>query len=63
MTNKQLKQEDNMLRLRFIFDKAKRDVKGNYSVYNYYKRGLEELELSPKEYEQSVRELARILRV
>lgn len=62
-TNKQLESEHKVLKTRFVFDKAKRDVKGNYSIYNLYKRELEDIGLSPKEFERAVVELTKILRV
>lgn len=51
------------LRLDSIFKRAKRDIKGNYNIYNTYRRELEELELNSSEYEKAVRNLAKILKV
>lgn len=62
-TNKQLESEHKVLKTRFVFDKAKRDIKGNYSIYNLYKRELEDIGLSPKEFERAVVKLTKILRV
>lgn len=62
-TNKQLESEHKVLKTRFVLDKAKRDIKGNYSIYNLYKRELEDIGLSPKEFEQAVVKLTKILRV
>lgn len=50
-------------RLKSIMARAKLDHKGDYSVYHNYRRLLEELELSPKDFEQAVRKLSNILRV
>ncbi len=46
-----------------ILTQATADAKGDYRVYHDYRRRLEELELDPKTFEQSVRKLAKILRV
>ena len=51
------------LRLDSIFKRAERDIKGNYNIYNTYRRELEELELNSSEYEKAVRNLAKILKV
>ena len=51
------------LRLDSIFKRAERDIKGNYNIYNTYRRELEELELNSSEYEKAVRNLAEILKV
>ena len=43
---------------------AKRDQrKGNYQVYQLYKRRLECMALSPSDYEEAVRRLSDALRV
>lgn len=46
-----------------IISQAAADAKGDYRIYRDYRRKLEELELDPKTFEQSVRKLAKILRV
>ena len=46
-----------------IMSQAASDAKGDYRIYHDYRRKLEELELDPKTFEQSVRKLAKILRV
>lgn len=46
-----------------IISQAAADAKGDYRIYHDYRRKLEELELDPKTFEQSVRKLAKILRV
>lgn len=50
-------------RLETILERARRDAKGNYSIYHTYRRMIEELELTPKEFEKAVRRLADILEV
>lgn len=55
------KQKVNLLAS--IMDQAKRDKKGNYSVYHYYCRKIEFLDLGPKEFEQAIRKLSNILKV
>ncbi len=51
------------LRLDDLYERAKRDVKGNYLIYNAYKRELEELELPPKEYRKAIVRIAQILKI
>lgn len=47
-----------------LFRRARKCTnKGRYYVYEQYKRELDNIELSPSEYEQTCRELARLLRV
>ena len=50
-------------RLDIILAQAGRDIKGNYQIYHSYKRMLEDLNLSPKDYERAVRKLSAILKV
>lgn len=50
-------------RLNIILAQAGRDVKGNYQIYHSYKRMLEDLNLSPKDYERAVRKLSAVLKV
>lgn len=54
---------DNSVRIEIILNRAKKDVKGNQGIYNYYKGQLEELNLSPHKYENAIKELIKILRV
>lgn len=49
--------------LKNIMARAKLDHKGDYNIYHNYRRLLEELELSPKDFEQAVRKLSNILKV
>ena len=46
-----------------ILAQAGRDIKGNYQIYHSYRRMLEDLELTPKEFENAVKQLAKILKV
>lgn len=39
------------------------EPKGDYSVYRSYRRQLEDLGLIPKEYQDAVKKLAKILKV
>lgn len=50
-------------RLNVILAQAGRDIKGNYQIYHSYKRMLDDLELSPKDYERAVRKLFAVLKV
>ena len=50
-------------RLNALLEQAKRDAKENYSIYHSYRRMVEELNLSPKEFEQAIRQLSKILGV
>lgn len=50
-------------KLKSIMSRAKLDHKCDYSVYHNYRRLLEELELSPKDFEQAVIKLSNILKV
>lgn len=54
---------DNSVYIEIILDRAKKDVKGNQGIYNYYKRQLEDLNLPPHKYENAIKELIKILRV
>lgn len=51
------------LNLDDLYERAKRDVKGNYLIYNAYKRELEELELSPEEYQKAIVKISKILKI
>lgn len=46
-----------------IIDRARKDSKGNMMVYNFYKRELQDLNLSPGTYERSVRKLSEVLKI
>lgn len=46
-----------------IMAQAGRDIKGNYQIYHSYRRMLEDLELTSKEFERAVKQLANILKV
>lgn len=50
-------------KLNSILYVASRDLKGDYRIYNSYQRQLQELDLSPKEYESAVIKLSKILKV
>lgn len=54
---------DKEQKLKDIFNRARRDIKGDYSIYHNYRRLLEELELDPMEFETAVRKLVCLLRV
>ena len=46
-----------------IMAQAGRDIKGNYQIYHSYRRMLSDLELTSKEFERAVKQLANILKV
>lgn len=46
-----------------ILSRAQLDKKGNYHIYNSYKRMIEDLMLTSTEYEQAIRKLANVLKV
>ena len=48
---------------RIIREASASPNKGNYTTCNYYKRLLDELMLSPEDYQESVKRLADVLRV
>ena len=50
-------------KLNLIMAQAGRDIKGNYHIYHSYRRMLEDLELTSKEFERAVKQLANILKV
>lgn len=54
---------DTRERRNVILAQAGRDIKGNYQIYHSYRRMLEDLELTPKEFENAVKQLAKILKV
>lgn len=58
-----MKKDPKQKKLSSILEQAKLDRKGDYSIYHNYRRLLEELELSPKDFEQAVRKLSNILKV
>lgn len=58
-----MKKDPKQKKLSAILEQAKLDRKGDYSIYHNYRRLLEELELSPKDFEQAVRKLSNILKV
>ncbi len=49
--------------LQYLLSSAKLSKKGDFSVYNYYKGRIEELMLEPKECQQAIRELCKILKI
>jgi hypothetical protein len=55
--------EKKLYRIQRVLTSANRDKKGDLRVYEYYKRCLQELDITPREYEQAVRKLANVLRV
>ena len=55
--------ERELQKIQRVLASARRDKKGDLRVYEYYKRRLQELEITPREYEQAVRKLANVLRV
>lgn len=54
---------DTKRKLISILSIATHDHKGDYRIYNSYRRQLQELDLSPKEYESAVIKLSKILKV
>lgn len=58
-----MQKDPKQKKLSAILEQAKLDHKGDYSVYHNYRRLLEELELSPKDFERAVRKLSNILKV
>lgn len=47
-----------------VLNLAKHACKGSYSIYELYKQELETIpEITPEEYQNAIRSLARILRV
>ena len=60
----QKKSEQANSRLQHIFSEAKKFGNSrDYLTYGYFKRQLESLNLKPKEYEQAIIKIARILGV
>ena len=55
--------DDKDFALALIFERAEKDVKGNHRIYTSYRQELEELDLSPKEYEKAVIKLSKLLKV
>lgn len=54
---------ENKEKLAIIIAQAGRDIKGDYNIYHSYRRRIEDLNLSPKDFERAVRELSKVLRV
>ena len=54
---------DTKERLHIILAQAGRDAKGDYRIYHSYRQMIEDLSLTPKEFERAIRELSKILRV
>lgn len=50
-------------KLTAILNQAKHDAKGNYAIYHNYRRMIEELNITPAEFEKAVRKLSNILKV
>lgn len=48
---------------RIIKAASKSPTKGNYTVYNSYRQELSAMALSPADYEEAVKRLAKVLRV
>lgn len=55
--------EKELYKIQRILASARRDKKNDLRVYDYYKRRLQELDITPQEYEWAVRKLANMLRV
>lgn len=49
--------------LNSIFEIAARDCKGDYRIYDSYRRQIQRLDLSPKEYESAIIKLSKVLKV
>lgn len=58
-----LKINDECKKFNALIERAKRDMKGNHMIYNMYRRELEDLDLSPKEYEHAVIMLSKVLKI
>lgn len=54
---------DKAIEVKAILYRAKKDSKGNMMVYNFYKRELEDLNLTPGDYERAVRKLSEVLKI
>lgn len=50
-------------RINRLLESAKRAEKGNYRVYNSYRQELNAMALSPADYEEAVKRLAKALKV
>lgn len=46
-----------------IFEVASHDRKGDYRIYDSYRGQIQQLVLSPKEYESAVVKLSKVLKV
>lgn len=55
--------QDTQEKLKKIFEQARHDAKGNISIYHTYRRMIEDLILSPKEFEAAIKKLTNILMV
>ena len=55
--------ERELQKIQRVLASANRDKKGDLRAYEYYKRHLKERDRTPREYEQTVRKLANVLRV
>lgn len=49
--------------LKKLYGKAKKDQKGDYITYSYYRKKLEAMNLSGKDYQTAIIKLCDILRV
>lgn len=63
MSKDTLNYADKTVEVKAILDRAKKDSKGNMMVYNFYKRELEDLNLTPGDYERAVRKLSGVLKI
>lgn len=55
--------QDTQWKLKKIFEQASHDAKGNFSIYHMYRHMIEDLILSPKEFETAIKKLTNILKV
>lgn len=56
--------KDKTLKLEAIYTAAERaKPKGDYSVYKMYRENIEDLNLNPEEYQESIHRLAKLLKV
>ena len=49
--------------IEFALERASRDKKGDLAVYECYKALLQDLNLTAKEYEQTIRKLMKVMRI
>ena len=55
--------KDTQEKLKKILSLARHDVKGDFRIYHMYRRQIEDLALSPKEFETAIRSLSNALEI